>query len=163
MGADIYLYSVYNENSAKYNKKFENAVKLRNKHEANGKDDLAERAQKKVMKYYNLMYSEGYFRDSYNGTNMLNKLGLSWWNDVVPMLDREGNLKGSKLKKFLIMITNRELSLPTKEDLIADHCTVDDDKNSIDVWHQMFIDNHQELIKLVKLAIELNEPLYCSL
>ena len=38
----------------------------------------AEAAQAEVAKYFDLMYSEGYFRDSYNVTNVLWRLGLTW-------------------------------------------------------------------------------------
>src|SRR6185437_1103411 len=46
----------------------------------------------------NLHNSKAYFRDSYNLSNVLWTLGLSWWRDVLPFLNEQLELKGQKLQ-----------------------------------------------------------------
>ena len=36
-----------------------------------GQQAAADEAQKQVLKYYDKMYQRGYFRDSYNSSNLL--------------------------------------------------------------------------------------------
>jgi hypothetical protein len=48
-----------------------------------------------------------YFRDSYNDSNLLWQFGLSWWRDVIPMLDG-GLLQPTGVKDLLAMIDVRE-------------------------------------------------------
>jgi hypothetical protein len=38
------------------------------------------------------MYERGYFRDPYNDHDLLWKFNLSWWDDVVPMLNARSEL-----------------------------------------------------------------------
>lgn len=51
---------------------------------------------------------KGYFRDSYNDWNLLWKFGLSWWADVIPMLDANRELTQAKTAELLQMLQARE-------------------------------------------------------
>jgi transcriptional regulator with XRE-family HTH domain len=64
---------------------FEKAARLRDSLER-GTEEY-ENAQAKVEECYGKMYERGYFRDPYNDWDLLWKFGLSWGNDVIPMLD----------------------------------------------------------------------------
>ena len=73
MGADLYIYEKYEQNKNKYESLFNAAVKTR---DANTDASKTEALQAEVSKYYDLMYSVGYFRDSYNGTALLRYLDM---------------------------------------------------------------------------------------
>ena len=90
MGADLYLRPVFEPNRKKWEGKFNETIKKR---DACEKGALAwNRYQQEAHECFNQMYAEGYFRDSYNSSNLLWKFGLSWWTDVIPMLDEERKL-----------------------------------------------------------------------
>ena len=59
----------------------------------------------------------GYFRDPYNSGSVLNMYGLSWWQHVVPMQDKEGILATAKVKKLRSMLDDEllEKNLTTAE------------------------------------------------
>jgi hypothetical protein len=50
---------------------------------------------------------DGYFRDPYNDWSVLWKYGLSWWTDITPMLNKEGELSVANTKKFLKMLDDK--------------------------------------------------------
>ncbi len=105
---------------------------------------------------------DGYFRDSYNGTSVLWTLGLSWWQDVVPMLDKEGELGGDKLVQFRDMVANAKQTLPTEEKLKEMYCTVNEEED-LASWHKYYQEKHQTLLAFLNRAIELETSIDCSL
>mgnify|MGYP003332929862 CR=1 FL=1 len=174
MGADLYISSISEKCTAKYEPLFNSAVQQRNYFQNRGNQVEAEKAQKEVTKYYNLMNSEGYFRDSYNGTALMRYLfltneegqldTLSWWRDITVLQDRKGNISGKNLEKFLTIILAAELRLPTKEELIANHCQVDESgDDSVEGWHKYLTEKRSKLIDMICQAIEMNEPISASL
>jgi len=54
-------------------------VERRDALKAAGAEEEAQAAQVKVEEYHAKMYESGYFRDSYNDTNLLWRFNLSWW------------------------------------------------------------------------------------
>ncbi|MEJ7735770.1 MAG: hypothetical protein WKG00_42095, partial [Polyangiaceae bacterium] len=63
MGADLYLDSLHEPTHRRYEPLFYRWAKKRD----NAKSDQArEAAQQQVSRYFELMHSRGYFRDSYN-------------------------------------------------------------------------------------------------
>jgi len=160
MGADLYIKSVSDPARTKFNPLFDEAC---NKQDAAATDTEKEEFQKQVKEYYSAMYPEnGYFRDSYNSSCLLWQLGLSWWDNVVPMLDDNDYLSVEKTKEFLAMIQEREISETQKESLTSE-CKIKDVENSLEKWHEMFVQNRGKLIKFLQSAIDKNEPIYCSL
>jgi hypothetical protein len=162
MGADLYIEKIHHPLMQKYGPLFEAAVQRRNSLPPKSRE--AETAQEEVTKYYGLMYSEGYFRDSYNVTNVLNRLGLSWWEDVIPLCTKNRKLRHDKLRKFRDMVVSAKLALPSKEDLEKQCGTIDDTgENSLSEWHKYFVGKQAALIVFLNKAIELNSAVYCSL
>lgn len=174
MGADLYIKSVSEKMRAKYDPMFYAAVEKRNNLQRMGRKAEADEVQKEVTKYYDLANSEGYFRDSYNGTALFQYLyltdesgkedTLSWWQDITPLQDKRGNIPVKNLEKFLTIILAAELRLPTKEKLIENRCQVDETgEDSLEGWHKFLKEKHQKLIDMICQAIEMEEEIYASL
>ena len=171
MGADLYIESI-SEPAAKAAKPaFDEACQRRDKRrdmlradglsrEAIGNDAEVKAAQDDVDKAYNAMYPEdGYFRDSYNVSSVLNKCGLSWWRDVTPML-RNGKLSPKKAALLAERIEKAPLHLPTLAELEHDNA---DTKNGVESWHDYYRNKRTRLIAFLRRAVELKEPIRCSL
>jgi hypothetical protein len=55
------------------------------------------------------MYERGYFRDSYNPSNLLWLFDLSWWRDVLDVLvGKDGKMSPRNAGRFLQMLAGRE-------------------------------------------------------
>ena len=188
MGADLYIKKVHDKVRAEHDAAFEAAVDARDeaknkaakantraflaksdtaraKHEAAKAkwDKKAEELQKVVSAEYDAMYSEGYFRDSYNASGVLNRMGLSWWQDVIPMLNRASNLAGAKLKQFRQMIEDHPVEITLEEIANTPYITLDDGENSPQSWLDYYVARRQRLIEFVDQAIKLRTGIYCSL
>ena len=159
MGADIYY------NSPKFLEKdmlFEKWARIPNSSEAK-----KEEAHLLWKKAYNEFDESGdYFRDSYNSSSLLNIIGLSWWRDVIPMLDEEGQLpiihamrlwkmiEKSPIVRETIKARMEEVSFGEKEEL--------SDKE-LDEWYDYFVEKKATFMKMLDRSIENNNPLLCSL
>ena len=110
MGADLYIEKLHQPLRQKYEPLFEAAVRRRDA--LPPKSRKARAAQKEVTRYYDLMYSQGYFRDSYNASNVLNRLGLSWWVDVKPLCTPDRRLRDGPLRRFRDLVAGATLKLP---------------------------------------------------
>ena len=185
MGADLYINKLFQANQAKYEPIFQRWVAVRQslemslpaslqqgQYKAKGiqltpdQKIIVEKikwAQKKVSYIYDKMYSVGYFRDSYNSTSILNRLGLSWWQDVSGKLtNKKGDMTPTKAKIFLAQLKAAKLDPVTAKSLKAEHCTVDDNENSPEAWNKMFKRKRARLIRFVEIAIKLKTPIKCS-
>jgi hypothetical protein len=98
MGADLYINTVYQPQYQQWEPKFHKAAKRRDGLKPETKEH--QQAQADVEEAYSKMHERGYFRDPYNNSDLLWKFGLSWWDDVIPMLDAEGNLSPAQAKKL---------------------------------------------------------------
>jgi len=78
MGANLYLYSIYNANRAIWHPKFIQAADERDHLIELGNTEEAEEMQELVAEYYDKMQEVGYYRDSYNSTGFLRLLDLSY-------------------------------------------------------------------------------------
>lgn len=127
------------------------------------REQVAEAMQRIVEKLYNKIYDNpGYFRDSYNMTNVLATCGLSWWKDVLPMLDNEAQLWPGMVLKLKRMIERRPQLLPTEEQLREGYAALDEE-HTVETWSKYFIDKRQKLLAFLQRAINLNKPIDCSL
>lgn len=156
MGADVYLVSVHEKSKAEHEPAFKAACADR---DALPRGSAAARkAQKKVDVAFNrLMSAEGYFRDPYNETTFLDKLGLSWWVDIVPRLTKkDGKLPLKQAKWFIEQLETRQLDE-------AKMLKVTAPKNTLEDTRKYYEKDRADLIKLLKKSIELREPLVCSL
>ena len=144
MGADIYLKSKFDANNAKWKPLFDNAVKRRDAL-PRGSAQAGE-IQKEVHELYGRMYEVGYFRDPYNDGMFLGKIGLSWWNDVVPMLDKDGFMPIEAAKNFREQVATYPLLGCRRSESRA-----------------YFEKCRAALVALLDESIRLNEPLLMSL
>jgi len=161
MGADLYINSRFKNNHEKYEKHFTTAVKIRDEFLSDSNQE--KEVQTLIDHFYDKMYSKGYFRDSYNCSSMLQTLDLSWWQDVGKLLNKSNELTPTKAKEFLKLIQSASLKLPTKKELIKKGANVDNKKDTLKSWHDMFKKHKQELIDFLNEAIQLKENIRCSI
>ena len=162
MGADLYIEKIHRPLLQQYGPLFEATVKLRDSLPPKSREFKT--AQQEVVRYYDLMYSQGYFRDSYNVTNVLNRLGLSWWKDVIPLCSEDKKLHPEKVQAFRDMVATAKLELPSKSDIVGQGGTVKSrGENSLAEWHAYFIDKQTALLSFLDQAIKVKSAIHCSL
>lgn len=162
MGADLYIEKLRRPVKAEWQPKFDAAVSLRNA----ATDEIAKSAAQKLINeaYDHLHADEHYFRDSYNATSVLQRLGLSWWRDLEPDVhdeDADINVSPEACRVFLEKIQSAEFVPITRAELESRHATVDDDENSAEVWNKYFSEKRDRLVAFLKRAIE-NGGMYAS-
>lgn len=87
MGADLYIQPGFDNTRKAIEPVFQMAVTIRDRLPEDS--PLREAAQLGVANVWDLMYGSGnpfYYRDCYNPASTLAHFGLSWWTDVIPML-----------------------------------------------------------------------------
>ena len=148
MGADLYISSEIKPLHEKLNPLFEDAVRERDAIE--DKDSREhELASEKVNGIYNELYPPTcYFRDNYNSSSVMWALDLSWWTDVIPMLDDEGNLSSEKAKELVSMIEDRTINLRSDQEEIGE---------------EYFSERKEALLKFLQQSVSRGEPVECSL
>lgn len=156
MGADLYLKSITDKARAEFEPKFNEAVKLR------------EEAQKLVDECNDMMKPEnGYFRDSYNASNFLWFVELSWWEDITPMLEEDsGYLPIEGAKKFLAMLESKPVTLDTVTSYLIKENKKHERRFNIsesEGWFKRWSKDREDLMNLLKTSIETGEKIYCSL
>lgn len=115
----------------------------------------------------NLEDYHGYFRDSYNESNILWKLDLAYWH-----LDKQipiGEIKEGKLtvEQAKILLKEVESRKPKLEEFLS---TLNEEwlkKNNfgqpvIEDWKGYFSKKYEELVRFLKHAIELDSPITWS-
>jgi hypothetical protein len=159
VGADLYLNSVFRKHRDRYAPRFDHWVAKRNALHKAGQQEAADRAQKQVLKYYGKMYECGYFRDSYNSSNLLWLFDLSWWQDVLEVLvDKDGKMSTRNAKRFLQMLADRE---PVFE---ANLKKVKPAKGETRAEvEKYFRDKYEHLKAFLQQAIDRRESIQCSL
>ena len=159
MGADLYLNSVFRKHRDKYTPKFDHWVAKRNALHKAGQQEAADSAQKQVLKYFEKMHERGYFRDSYNGSNVLWLFDLSWWRDVSDILvGKDGKMRPRNARRFLQMLADRE---PVFE---ANLKKVKPAKGETRAEvEEYFRDKYEHLKAYLQQAIDRKECIECSL
>jgi len=168
MGADIYLMSEYTKNKKKYESDFKKACNNRNNALIimgyrtqselweKGSNEMKEKysaLQEEVTRIFDLMYSKGYFRDSYNDSSLLWKFGLSWWELVrknAIEVKNERILPTGAVKKFLKQLADNEVVFENNLKLMEKHN------------QEYFVEKYEELKEFCKKAIKTREGLSCS-
>ena len=114
MGADLYMEKSYKERKQKHIEELDLLIE-------NNRQDEA-------MTLFDYLHNEEvYFRDSYNSRSVMWAMGMSWWDDVLPMLDKDGNLSHEDTIKLINMITDAPLNVSTDFlDNMPDEWTIDD-------------------------------------
>jgi hypothetical protein len=162
MGADLHIPKLRQPVEAEWKSKFEEAVALRDA----AQDDVARAAAQKLVDeaYDHRWGGDHYFRDSYNSTSVLWRLGLSWWNDVeydITDEDADINVSPAACRRLLDKIEAAPFTLPTRDELIRAHAKVDDDENTVESWHKYYTEKRGRLVAFLKRAIE-NGGMYAS-
>ena len=146
MGADLYIRPIFERQRNRYAPKFYHWVTIR---EASVSQNERAQAQEQVARYFDLMYAKGYFRDSYNDSNLLCRFELSWWEDVVPRLNAQHALD----------VTQTTWLLRT----LKEHEPVFKASTAKDPQRDYFVQTYRELRAFLRLALQRNEPIECSM
>jgi hypothetical protein len=148
MGADLYIHSIIEPIEAKWRPLLEQAAALRDSLEPNSPE--YDKACEQVSEYYHKIHERGYFRDSY-GNALLWWFGLSWWRDVIPLLDDHDHLSVAATEKLLALLKEREGSFEAK-------------LKPLSAKDQAYYrTRYLELRGFLHQAVVLDEPIYCSL
>ena len=149
MGADLYIAPLHQQQRQQWEPQFEEAVRQRNSFNPASKE--YRQAQAAVDECYEKWHEQGYFRDSYNPFSLLWKFGLSWWEDVIPMLDHHSRLSVAQAQSLLAMLKERENAFELRLAELADE------------EQRYFRRRYAELTKFLNQAIELNTAIDTSL
>ena len=149
MGADLYINTVYQPHYEKWNRELEKAAKRRDTFKPEKSEH--QQAQAEVEEAFERMHERGYFRDPYNNNDLLWKFGLSWWDDVIPMLDAEGNLSPAQAKKLMGMLKHNHAQFEASLGKMSQ------------AERRYFLDRYADLQKFLSEAIALGEPIHASL
>jgi len=109
-----------------------------------------------------VLNSEDYFRDAYNGLNVLHTLGMSWADDVIPLLV-DGCLSGQSLIDFQRKIESMVQILPTAEMLKKNHVQIDEYLMTVEAWHDFLLEKREKLRNFLSRAIRTESEVICSL
>lgn len=94
--------------------------------------------------------SKAIYFDPYTDHGVLPTLGLSWWDDVVPLLpENPGVMAIGNVENFLAMIVDADQRLPHGDESEA---TAKD-----------FRERRRKLVEFLERAIGLGEPVWCDL
>lgn len=149
MGADLYIRSLYDEQTKVWQPLFDEAVRRRDKLPTGTPE--YEEAQKRVGQCFENMNDVGYFRDPYNGWDMLWRYGLSWWTDIIPLLDKDHRLSVANVEHVLALLDEHEDEF---EDNMSE-CPPEE--------REYFETQAKSLRDFLNQAIELDEPIACIL
>lgn len=109
----------------------------------------AEAAQATVSQYYNKMYPDrGYYRDSYNGTSVLWRMGLSWWTDITG-----GKQTPETLRDALAKVKSHRCEPLNVAQLKKYGCSVDNGENSLKTWQKYYRNKKRRLVSFLERAI----------
>ncbi|MEM3452114.1 MAG: hypothetical protein QW835_00610 [Candidatus Hadarchaeum sp.] len=160
MGAELYIESIFNDAYRRWAPIFERLVIVRDRAISRGED--AEEIQLQIRKVYNRMYPRsGYFCDNYNGTCLLWRLGLSWWEDVDPLV-KDGYLYTNEIRKLICMVKKAKW-IDLNEYVKEYSLQIDDKDNSPDAWEIYFLGKKRHLLSLLNRALRIGEPILVSI
>lgn len=153
MGADLYIDSINKRKQAMYGRKFEQAVKMRDAR----KFPYSQEYHELVEFYFDKMLAVGYFRDSYNSSNLSWLFGFSYWNNDL-QLDDQGNLPPSEAKRWLQWLKDHE---PVFESNLRKIRAENPNETTGDI-DRYFRMKYLRLRVFLRMAIKLNEPIIWS-
>lgn len=170
MGADLYIEELEEKYREKNKAPFDNAVKGRDIHFEEHKckriyDQKTSDLDREKTCHVYLQHQDAvdeaskalwednpyYFRDSYNFSSVMWRLGLSWWqNDFI---DEEGNITPKNAAKFIKLLESREVT--TKDMSKHDEkwwggLSEEERAEWVDYWKKKRL----KLIDFLKLAIK---------
>jgi len=151
MGADLYIKILHKEAEEKYDRQLDKYIRLRDEAED---EEKREKYQEKVEYYFDKIYNarNGYYRDSYNDSNLLWKMELDYWIWFMGFMNKNGLLTVRNTRKVLKEITSKK-----RQDLLKKNIA-ELDKESRDY----FLDKNKTFQQFLKRAIEMKQPIVCS-
>jgi hypothetical protein len=153
MGADLWIESISQRKQAMYRGKFEEAVKMRD----SLKPPYNQEYQEMVEFYFDKLTSVGYYRDSYNNSNLLWRFEFSYWNNDL-QLDDDGNLPPSQARRLLAFLKEREPIFEESLQRISEDGWSDSPEEVIRYFRMKYL----RLRVFLKMAIKLDEPIVWS-
>lgn len=160
MGADLYL-TGFGENKKKYQSLLDEALTKRDEARMAGNTQEAEHWKKEIERLNDLIYGEYYFCDSYNSSSVACAMGISWWRDIVPLLNENSNLCGEKLEAVIAMVEEKQIS-PAVE-LKLENCVDADTTEGRERWRQYFVEERERLLTFLKNGRKNSTGIMCSL
>lgn len=93
---------------------------------------------------------EMYFRDSYNPSSIMARLGLSWWRDVIPMLHKRKHINASPdvCRKLAEMVGGAPLTLLTLAEYEKDFGK----GSTLDEWNAYFVEKKAALVRFLRIC-----------
>lgn len=161
MGADLYISMIHDKQKAKYEPLFSEWVRKRDE----AVDEAAKKTcQEKVTYYYEKMNdSAGYFRDSYNDSNLLWLFGLDYWEYFSGLLEKGGIMKPETAQKLLDELKLREPVFNVKLTERMEKVTAKDKTETAKSVKDYFIRKYFEFQKFLQTAIDNNYDIDCSI
>jgi hypothetical protein len=104
--------------------------------------------QGKVQEYFDKMFGDGYYRDSYNGSNLLWKLGLDYSDVFGSHLEEKEWLHPDKVEVILNEVLNRRHLLEE----------IESEKE-----REYFEEKFEDFTEFLRTAIRMGEPIQCSI
>jgi hypothetical protein len=118
-----------------------------------------EELSKLTLEFHN---TADYFRDPYNGLCMLNTVDISWWDDVIPMLDSDSYLSGEALGALHKRMEASVQILPTLQMLQDNHVMVSEEQ-TVKFWQDYLLDKREKFDEFLRRAIDNDLKIFCSL
>ncbi len=179
MGADLYIEKVFKDDLRIdiVGKKLDSVRELINALPSDNSEKLRatyKRREKALLDSYNRLWNRkfstdnGYFRDSYNCSNLFWVLNLNYWNWLNDFLDGDGLLHPQQAKLVLKKIEERPVTesrlrrhfKSQKVELGSDGKSADEEFKE---WFDYFVEKRERLIRFLRMAIETDSPVYCSI
>jgi hypothetical protein len=154
MGADLYLDSLYRPQQARYEPLFRHWVQVR---DAATDAKAKRRAQGLVCRYYAQLYRRGYFRDSYNASNLLALFELDWWRDIGDQLTADDELLPDQAAALLATLQAREPRF--RRNLVQLELEPGESRRTV---VRYFCRKYRTLCAFLDEAIRRQEPISCS-
>lgn len=124
-----------------------------------GQKSRAERKeamQTLVTLAYDQMNARGYYRDSYNQSNLLWRLGMNYWGYINELLDGSCLMSVANMRKLADDIKHATI-IPTGQMEGDERLT-----GGAEEWDVYFLQKKADLLALMEQAIAKKEPLYWS-
>ena len=153
MEADLYIEKITDVTRKKWQKKWDEVCKIPFKGLLSKEQ---EKLRKKTDYYWNKMYPPtGYYRDSYNDSNLLWKFGISYWVDFNKLVNKSGFMPVKNIKSLLLTLKMRESEFKKNLRNLKVHNQTDE--------IEYFEKKYKKFRRFLNNAVKLNLSIRCSI
>lgn len=179
MGADLYVDNVFKEDPrvSVIGKKLDEIRNTLRDLPEDSPEDLVkrlERREKALCDAYGRILDKmfcvdnGYFRDSYNSSNLLWVLGLNYWAWLGGFVDGKGFLHPQHARIILQKIESKPVTeTRVRRHIKAQKIKLGDNGKPPDEefkeWLDYFVEKRERLIRFLKMAIDADSLILCSI